>query len=130
MIRELFIFRNYRCIKEYKKIDEHEKMKQKSTKPRIITDVGGMNVSIAGAAGAKCDNSADEILGFIASAEKYKFMNKEVDCSRTLFLVTTNETREEIEKNPGIGGVESVVGAQRFDIIEFDDFAGSQKNRK
>ena len=65
------------------------------------------------------DNSADEIFRSIASTGKYKFMNKEVDCSRTLFLVTTNETREELELNFGIGGTKG-GGAQRLSIVEFE----------
>ncbi len=101
-------------------IDEYEKMKQKSAKPGTTMSVGGMNIPIAGAIGSQYDNSADEILRSIASTGKYKFMNKEVDCSRTLFLVTTNETREELEKNFGIGGIEG-GGSQRLNIIEFDD---------
>ena len=56
----------------------------------------------------------------IASTGKYKFMNKEIDCSRTLFLITTNETKEELEQNFGIGGVKG-GGVQRLNIIEFDD---------
>lgn len=100
-------------------IDEYEKMKQKSAKPGTVMNVGGMSIPMPGATGAVVDNSADEILRSIASTGKYKFMNKEVDCSRTLFLITTNETCEELEKNFGIGGVGG-GGAQRLNIIEFD----------
>lgn len=100
-------------------IDEYEKMKQKSAKPGTVMNVGGMSIPIAGAVGAQFDNSGDEILRSIASTGKYKFMNKEVDCSKVLILVTTNETREELEKNFGIGGIEG-GGAQRLNIIEFD----------
>ena len=52
-----------------------------------------------GAATGGSDKSADEIFRSIASTGKYKFMNKEVDCSKVLFLITTNETLEELEKN-------------------------------
>ncbi len=103
-------------------IDEYEKMKQQSAKPGTTMMVGGMSLPIAGgqATAPKCDNSADEVLRSIASTGKYKFMNKEIDCSRTLFLITTNETKEELEQNFGIGGVKG-GGVQRLNIIEFDD---------
>lgn len=99
-------------------IDEYEKMKEKSAKPGSVMMINGISLP-TGAAGAQCDNSADEILRSIASTGKYKFMNKEIDCSKTLFLITTNETKEELEKNFGIGGI-SGGGAQRLNIIEFD----------
>ncbi|MGN1043879.1 MAG: hypothetical protein ACI4PR_03655 [Acutalibacteraceae bacterium] len=99
-------------------IDEYEKMKEKSAKPGSVMMINGLSLP-TGATGAQYDNSADEILRSIASTGKYKFMNKEVDCSKTLFLITTNETREEVEKNFGIGGI-SGGGAQRLNIIEFD----------
>lgn len=103
-------------------IDEYEKMKQQSAKPGTTMMMGGMSIPIAGAQATapKCDNSADEVIRSIASTGKYKFMNKEIDCSRTLFLITTNETKEELEQNFGIGGVKG-GGAQRLNIIEFDD---------
>lgn len=103
-------------------IDEYEKMKQQSAKPGTTMMVGGMTLPVAGAqnAASKYDNSADEVLRSIASTGKYKFMNKEVDCSRTLFLITTNETKEELEQNFGIGGIKG-GGVQRLSIIEFDD---------
>lgn len=103
-------------------IDEYEKMKQQSAKPGTTMMMGGMSIPIAGAQATapKCDNSADEVLRSIASTGKYKFMNKEIDCSRTLFLITTNETKKELEQNFGIGGVKG-GGAQRLNIIEFDD---------
>jgi hypothetical protein len=100
-------------------IDEYEKMKQKSAKPGTVMSLGGMNIPIAGAVGAKFDNSGDEIICSIASTGKYKFMNNEVPCSKALILITTNETREELEKNFRIGGTEG-GGAQRLNIIEFD----------
>lgn len=65
------------------------------------------------------DKSADEIFRSISSTGKYKFMNKEVDCSKILFLVTTNETREQLEKNFGIGGAQG-GGVQRLNIVEFE----------
>ncbi len=102
-------------------IDEYEKMKQKSAKPGTMINIGGYAIpnqtSIGNA--PSYDNSADEIIRSIASTGRYKFMNKEVDCSKVLFLITTNETREELEKNFGIGGTAG-GGAQRLNIIEFE----------
>ncbi len=102
-------------------IDEYEKMKQKSAKPGTVMNFGGMSMpNLNGMANAPAiDNSADEIIRSIASTGKYTFMNNEMDCSRVLFLITTNETREELEKNFGIGGTEG-GGAQRLNIIEFE----------
>ena len=102
-------------------IDEYEKMKSKSAKPGSVMTVGGISLP-TGVAGSQVDNSADEILRSIASTGKYKFMNKEVDCSKTLFLITTNETKEELQKNFGIGGTAG-GGAQRLNIIEFDSLS-------
>lgn len=101
-------------------IDEYDKMKQKSAKPGTYVNVNGINIPTPGAVGAAVDNSADEIIRAIVSTGKYKFMNKEVDCSARLILVTTNETREELERNFGIGGVKG-GGEQRLNIIEFEE---------
>lgn len=102
-------------------IDEYEKMKEKSAQPGTTMNILGMgNIQTTGTvAGSGSDKSADEILRSIASTGKYKFMNKEVDCSKILFLVTTNETREELEKNFGIRGVQG-GGIQRLNVVEFD----------
>ncbi len=101
-------------------IDEYDKMKLKSAKPGTTMNIQGVSVPIPGQKEASSvDNSADEILRSIASTGKYKFMNKEVDCTRTLFLVTTNETHQELEKNFGIDGTKG-GGAQRLNIIEFE----------
>ncbi len=102
-------------------IDEYEKMKSKSAKPGSVMNINGVSIP-TGAAGTSYDNSADEILRSIASTGKYKFMNKEIDCSKTLFLITTNETKEELQKNFGIGGTAG-GGAQRLNIIEFDSLS-------
>lgn len=101
-------------------IDEYEKMKKQSAKPGTTIMMGGMSMPITEAKTAEYDNSADEVLRSIASTGKYKFMNKEVDCSKTLFLITTNETKEELEQNFGIGGVKG-GGIQRLNVIEFED---------
>ena len=101
-------------------IDEYDKMKQKSAKPGTVMHINGISMPVAGATGSAVDNSADEIFRSIASTGKYKFMNKEVDCSKILFLITANETKEEVFKSFGIGGTEG-GGAQRIKIIEFDE---------
>lgn len=102
-------------------IDEYDKMKQKSAKPGSTMTIQGMTIPNpnAAASASAVDNSADEIFRSIASTGKYKFMNKEIDCSRTLFLVTTNETREELEANFGINGTKG-GGSQRLSIVEFE----------
>jgi hypothetical protein len=102
-------------------IDEFEKMKLKSAKPGTMFNLGGVIIPNTSALTnvPEVDNSADEIIRSIASTGKYKFMNKVVDCSKILFLITTNETREEVEKNFGISGIKG-GGAQRLNIIEFD----------
>ena len=70
-----------------------------------IPGVGNVSMPEASTSeGAQVDNSADEILRSIASTGKYKFMNKEIDCSKVLFLITINETHEELEQNFGISG--------------------------
>ncbi len=69
--------------------------------------------------GGKQDKSADEILKSIAATGKYRVSFNEIDCSKILFLVTTNETREELEKNFGVNG-KTGGGIQRLNVIEFD----------
>lgn len=109
-------------------IDEYDKMKQKTSKAASSTvTINGVSVPKTALGNANNsgvnmhnDTSADEVLRSIASTGKYKFMNKEVDCSRTLFLITTNETREQIEQNFGVGG-QTGGGAQRLNIIDFED---------
>lgn len=64
------------------------------------------------------DKSADEILKSISSNGFYMIGDTKVDCSNVLFIVTTNESREELEANFGQGGVVG-GGAQRLNIIEF-----------
>lgn len=64
------------------------------------------------------DKSADEILKSISSNGFYMIGDTKVDCSNVLFIVTTNESREDLERNFGQGGVVG-GGAQRLNIIEF-----------
>lgn len=88
-------------------IDEFDKMK-------LLTKDSATEV--------KCDKSADEIMRSIASTGGYTFMGKWIDCSKILFLVTTNETRDELESNFGIGGIKG-GGAQRLNIVEFEELS-------
>ncbi len=44
---------------------------------------------------------------------------EKVDCTKVLFIVTTNETREKLESDFGQDGLEG-GGAQRLNIIEFE----------
>ena len=99
-------------------IDEYDKMKQKSAKPGSTMNFGGFSMPTGTSIDGE-DKSADEIFRSISSTGKYTFMNKEVDCSKILFLVTTNETREQLEKNFGIGGAQG-GGVQRLNIVEFE----------
>lgn len=103
-------------------IDEYDKMKLKSAKPGSVINVAGVSVPTGQAGASGEDKSADEILRSIASTGKYTFMNKEVDCSRVLFLITTNETKEELEKNFGIGGATG-GGFQRLNVVEFENLS-------
>ena len=43
------------------------------------------------------DKSGDEILKSISSNGDYTVGTEEVDCSKALFIVTSNETREQLE---------------------------------
>lgn len=71
----------------------------------------------------KCDKSADEILRSIQSNGGYAFIGgKWIDCSKVLFFVATNETREELESNFGISGIKG-GGAQRLNIVEFEELS-------
>lgn len=87
-------------------IDEYDKMKK-------ICRPSGFGEEV------EDDKTADEILKSIASNGYYMVGSEKIDCSKVLFIVTTNESREELEENFGqngtIGG-----GAQRLNIIEFE----------
>ncbi len=84
-------------------IDEYEKMK-KMCKPAFSDED---------------DKSADEILKSIVSNGYYMAGTEKVDCTKALFIVTTNETREKLENDFGQDGLEG-GGAQRLNIIEFE----------
>ena len=84
-------------------IDEYEKMKKMCKSAFSDED----------------DKSADEILKSIVSNGYYMAGTEKVDCTKALFIVTTNETREKLESDFGQDGLEG-GGAQRLNIIEFE----------
>ena len=65
------------------------------------------------------DKSADEILKSISSNGYYMMGDTKIDSSNVLFIITTNESRENLERNFGQYGVKG-GGVQRLNIIEFD----------
>lgn len=87
-------------------IDEYDKMKR-------ICRQSGFGEEV------EDDKTADEILKSIASNGYYMMGSEKIDCSKTLFIITTNETREQLEENFGQNGVTG-GGAQRLNIIEFE----------
>ena len=89
-------------------IDEFEKMKAICTPPDSIPEYQ--------------DKSADEIIKSIAANGYYMIGTEKVDCSKTLFIITTNETREQLNENFGQGG-DIGGGVQRLNIIEFSDLS-------
>ena len=77
--------------------------------------------------GRNIDKSADEVFRSIVSNGYYMVNGEKIDCSKALFIITSNETKEEIYQNFGEGGV--VGGApRRLSIAEFkgsdDEFGG------
>ncbi len=92
-------------------IDDYDKMKKMTRKDYELDYDNDL---------AKEDRTADEIIKAIADTGKYRVFNTEIDCSKILFIITTNETREELEKNFGIDGVKG-GGVQRLNIIEFNE---------
>ncbi|MDQ5983876.1 MAG: hypothetical protein RUMPE_00905 [Eubacteriales bacterium SKADARSKE-1] len=98
-------------------LNDYEKMKRATNKDAVFDtmDVGDEMPGIK-----SDDKSADEIIKSIAETGKYMVSNTEVDCSKTLFIITTNEKKEDLIKNFGIDGQKG-GGSQRIDIIEFDD---------
>lgn len=89
-------------------IDEFEKMKATCTPPDSCMEYQ--------------DKSADEIIKSISANGYYMVGTKKIDCSKTLFIITTNETREQLNENFGQGG--SIGGGiQRLNIIEFNSLS-------
>lgn len=89
-------------------IDEFEKMKSICTPAEAPPDYE--------------DRSADEIIKSIAANGYYMVGTQKIDCSKTLFMITTNETREQLYENFGHGGAKG-GGVQRLNIIEFENLS-------
>lgn len=89
-------------------IDEFEKMKATCTPPDSMMEYQ--------------DKSADEIIKSIAANGYYMVGGEKVDCSKTLFIITTNETKQQLIENFGQGGATG-GGAQRLNIIEFNNLS-------
>ncbi len=68
------------------------------------------------------DKSADEIIKSIADTGSYRVGTEVIDCTKALFLITTNESREQLEANFGYRGAVG-GGVQRLNVIEFDDLS-------
>ena len=64
------------------------------------------------------DKSGDEILKTIADRGEYDVGNNKIDCQKILFLVTTNETKEQLYESFGHRG-STGGGVQRLNVIEF-----------
>lgn len=87
-------------------IDEFEKMKANCRSVHAYEDFE--------------DKSADEIIKSISANGYYMVGTEKVDCSKILFIITTNETREQLNENFGQGGSHG-GGVQRLNIIEFEN---------
>lgn len=89
-------------------IDEFEKMKATCTPADSMMEYQ--------------DKSADEIIKSIAANGYYMVGTEKVDCSKTLFIITTNETKQQLIENFGQGGATG-GGVQRLNIIEFNNLS-------
>lgn len=87
-------------------IDEFEKMKAICTPPEALDGYQ--------------DKSADETIKSISANGYYMVGTEKVDCSKTLFILTTNETREQLDESFGQGGARG-GGVQRLNIVEFEE---------
>lgn len=86
-------------------IDEYDKMKQACRPADALEDYE--------------DRTADEIIKSISDRGEYDVGNNKIDCRKTLFFITSNETKEELYSNFGYNG-STGGGAQRINVIEFD----------
>lgn len=94
-------------------IDDYDKMKKIMADQKYVERDNEENYQ-------KEDRSADEVLKSIADTGKYYIEGNEIDCSKTIFIVTSNETKEEIKTNFGVGG-DIGGGYQRLKIVEFEN---------
>ena len=103
----------YAHIEKWKKavviIDDYDKMKMLPSNQFSSNNKENANE----------DRTADEILKSIADKGKYYIDGQEVDCSKAIFIVTSNETKEELKMNFGVGG-EDGGGLQRLNLVEFE----------
>lgn len=65
------------------------------------------------------DRTADEIIKSISDRGEYDVENNKIDCRKTLFFITSNETKEQLYSNFGYRGATG-GGVQRINVIEFD----------
>lgn len=86
-------------------IDEYDKMKQACRPADAPEDYE--------------DRTADEIIKSISDRGEYDVGNNKIDCRKTLFFITSNETKEELYSNFGYNG-STGGGVQRINVIEFD----------
>lgn len=86
-------------------IDEYDKMKQACRPADALEDYE--------------DRTADEIIKSISDRGEYDVGNNKIDCRKTLFFITSNETKEELYSNFGYNG-STGGGVQRINVIEFD----------
>jgi hypothetical protein len=80
----------------------------------VLKNYNKMKLKSKNATSEKPDKSADEILNSIALTGKYRFMNREINCSKILFLVTVDETKDKFEKAFGTN-----TDAQKLNIVDF-----------
>ena len=93
-------------------IDDYDKMKKLMANQKYQDQYNDENY-------LKEDRTADEVLKSIADTGKYYIDGNEIDCSKAIFIVTSNETKEEIKVNFGVGG-DIGGGYQRLKIVEFE----------
>mgnify|MGYP004573541279 FL=1 len=86
-------------------IDEYDKMKQACKPADALEDYE--------------DRTADEIIKSISDRGEYDVGNNRINCRKTLFFITSNETKEELYSNFGYNG-STGGGVQRINVIEFD----------
>lgn len=86
-------------------IDEYDKMKQACRPADALEDYE--------------DRTADEIIKSISDRGEYDVGNNRINCRKTLFFITSNETKEELYSNFGYNG-STGGGVQRINVIEFD----------
>lgn len=90
-------------------LDDYDKMKMLPNNKFSNNDYDSENPNVIQ------DRTADEVLKSIAENGKYYANGNLVDCSKAIFIVTTNENKEEVEKYFGVSGKKG-GGIQRLRI--------------